>query len=121
MEEVFRDFRKRPQLLELMDSWTTSIFRQRVFDLNARRYRNFDIQKCFKKNEDEKKRTQSERLLQVENATSNPIGILFNWREGRECETFYNRLARLIAEKKKVPFSIVANKLHSSKNFILPA
>ena len=77
MEEVCRDVRTEPTLLELNGKrfnqatanrrpearldlsangfWTPGqrVFLDiRVFDLNARRYRNLDIQKCFKKNEE---------------------------------------------------------------------
>ena len=82
MEEVCHDVRKEPMLLELNGErfnqttankrpetrldlsangfWTPGqrvLLDIRVFDLNAQRYKNLDIQKIFKKNEVEKKRT----------------------------------------------------------------
>ena len=38
----------------------------RVFDLNAQRYRGLELNKCFKRNEDEKKK-YNEQVLQIEN------------------------------------------------------
>ena len=50
----------------------------RVFDLNAQRYRDLELQKCFKRNEDEKKRAYNQRVLEVENATFTPLVFATN-------------------------------------------
>ena len=35
----------------------------RVFNLNAQRHKNLELQKCYKRNEHEKKRIYNERIL----------------------------------------------------------
>ena len=54
----------------------------RVFDLNAQRHKNLELQKCYKRNEDEKKRMYNERILQVENATFTPLVFRHKPRNG---------------------------------------
>ena len=41
----------------------------RVFDFNAWRYRGLEVEKCFRRNEDEKKRHYNERITAVKNGT----------------------------------------------------
>ena len=50
-----------------------SFFEIRVFDLNARRYRNQELAKCYETNEKEKKRQYNERVLQIENGIYTPL------------------------------------------------
>ena len=54
----------------------------RVFDLKAQRHKNLELQKCYKRNEDEKKRMYNERILQVENATFTPLVFCHKPRNG---------------------------------------
>ena len=56
----------------------------RVFDLNTQRHRNLDLHKCYKRNEDEKKRAYNERVLEVENATFSPLVFATNGGMARE-------------------------------------
>ena len=77
----------------------------RVFDQNALRYSRTELKKCFKRNEDEKKKFYNERVLEVENATFTPLVFSANGGMGRECGVFYNRLATMIAEKRNIAVS----------------
>ena len=70
----------------------------RVFDLNAQRYRNVELKRCFQKNEEEKKKKYNERVLRVENASFTPLVFSANGGMGKECKKFYSRLAEMIAE-----------------------
>ncbi|XP_066919036.1 uncharacterized protein [Clytia hemisphaerica] len=94
--------------------WTPgqrAFFDIRVFDLSARRYRGLELSKCFQRNENEKKRHYNERVNSVENGTFTPLVFSTNGGMGRECQTFYKRLAVMLAEKRGV-------RLHESISFI---
>ena len=144
MEEVCHDVGKEPMLLELNGErfnqttankrpeakldlsangfWTPGqrvLLDIRVFDLNAQRYKNLDIQKIFKKNEVEKKRTYGERVLQVENGTFSLLVFSANGGMGRECKTFYKRLSQMIADKPNLQYAMAANYIRAKVSFSL--
>ena len=77
----------------------------RVFDHNALRYSRTELKKCFQKNEEEKKKSYNERVLQIENATFTPLVFSANGGMGKECSTFYKRLAEMIADKRNIATS----------------
>ena len=88
--------------------WTPgqrAFFDIRVFDLNARRYRGLELSKCFRRNEEEKKRHYNERVNIVEYGTFSPLVFSTNRGMGRECGIFYKRLSGMIAEKRGVSYS----------------
>ena len=91
----------------------------RVFDLNAQRYRNSDIKRCFQRNEEEKKKKYNERVLQVENASFTPLVFSANGGMGRECHKFYQRLAEMIVDKRDIPSSIATNYIRTKISFSL--
>ena len=66
-----------------------------VFDPNACRYRNKFLQQCYVMNEQEKKRTYNERILQIDHGTFTPLVFSINGSMGRECQKFYLRLAQM--------------------------
>jgi len=74
----------------------------RVFDLSARRYKGLQLSKCFKRNEEEKKRHYNERVNLVEYGTFSPLVFSTNGGMARECHTFYKRLSGMLAEKRGV-------------------
>ena len=144
MEEVCKDVRREPMLLELNNEplrqqsanrrpearldisadgfWTPGqrVFLDvRVFDLNAQRYRGLEIQKCFKRNEDDKKRAYNQRVVEVENATFTPLVFATNGGMGRECKTFYKRLAQMISEKRNINYSVASNFIRAKISFSL--
>ena len=130
LKEVCSDVKKEPPLIgltgELMSEQTAVLSKEarldisargfwvpgqkvfcdvRVFDLNAQRYRNTDLKRCFKKNEEEKKRKYNERILQVENASFTPLVFSANGGMDKEGKKFYSRLAEMIAEKRDIAVS----------------
>lgn len=144
LEEVCKDVRKEPMLMELNGEqlrqttankrpearfdisaagfWTPGqrVFLDvRVFDLNAQRHRNLHLQKCYKRNEDEKKRTYNERVLEVENATFTPLVFATNGGMARECKIFFKRLAQMISEKRDTEYSAAANFIRTKISFSL--
>ena len=74
----------------------------RIFDLDAQRYRNTEIKKCYEKNEIEKKRKYNERVLEVENASFTPLVFSTRGGMGRECKKFFQRLSEMIANKRDI-------------------
>ena len=85
-----------------------AFFDVRVFDPTALRYINQNIQQCFVKNENEKKRNYNNRIMNVDNGSFTPLVFSIHGSMGRECKTFYARLAELISEKRKTPSSITS-------------
>ena len=143
LKEVCRDIRTEPSLLELngeqlnkqanltqearLDISATGfwipgqrVFMDvRVFDLNAKRYRGLELKKCFKRNEDEKKKKYNERVLQVENGTFTPLVFAANGGMARECKVFYKRLSEMIAEKRNTSIAVATTFIRTKISFSL--
>ena len=125
LNEVCPDVRREPRLVEMDGEhltyrtanrsqearldisatgfWTPgqrAFFDIRVFDLNARRYSGLGLEKCFRRNESEKKRHYNERVTNIENGTFTPLVFSTSGGMGRECKTFYKRLCEMMAEKR---------------------
>lgn len=144
LNEVCKDVRREPMLIQLdgeqiqprsanrsqearldisaIGFWTPGqrVFLDiRVFDLNARRYQGLELNKCFKRNEDEKKRQYNERVLDVDNGSFTPLVFSTNGGMGRECKLFYKRLSEMIAEKRDIPVSQAVNYIRTKISFSL--
>ena len=91
----------------------------RVFDLNAQRYRNVELKRCYQRNEEEKKRKYNERVLRVENASFTPLVFSANGGMGKECKKFYSRLAEMIAEKRGIAMSDASTFVRTRISFSL--
>ena len=91
----------------------------RVFDLNAQRYRNTELKRCYQRNEDEKKRKYNERVLQVENASFTPLVFSTHGGMGRECKKFFHRLAEMLAEKRDITASVATTFVRTRVSFSL--
>ena len=85
----------------------------------ASRYRNTPLSKSYTINENEKKKQYNERVLQVEHGSFTPLVMSSNGGFGRECERFYSKLAEQIAEKQKLPYSIISPWIKRKKIFSL--
>jgi len=96
-----------------------AFFDVRVFDPNANRYLNTNLQQCHVTNEKEKKRCYNERVLQVEHGTFTPLVFSIYGSMGRECAKFYSRLADMIAEKRNSQKSVVVNWIRTNFCFAL--
>ena len=137
LDEVCVDVRKEPILLPIgnedlpnqanknkearldisaLNFWTNgqrAFFDVRVFNLFAQRHINSKVENCLKANENEKKRMYGERVRQSENGTFTPLVFAANGAMGVECIRFYQRLAELLADKRKIVQSIVTNKIRT--------
>ena len=96
-----------------------AFFDLRLFDPNACRYLNKSLQQCHVINENEKKRPNSERVLQVDHGTFMPLVFSIYGSMGRECHKFYSWLSDLLLEKRNLPKSVVANCVRSKVCFAL--
>ena len=81
----------------------------RIFDPNTCPYCNKSLQQCHVMNEQEKKRTHNERVLQLEHDLFTSLVFSVYGSMGRECRTFYSRLSDLLSEKRDLPKSITMN------------
>ena len=91
----------------------------RVFDPNACRYLKSSLTQCYVNNEKEKKRQYNERVLEIEHGCFTPLVFSIYGGMGREGRTFYNRLADILAEKRKVKKSITTNWIRTKISFAL--
>ena len=67
--------------------------------------------------EAEKKRSYNERVLQVEHASFSPIVMTTTGGSGPEAKRHHQRLASLIAEKRKEDFSSAMNHIRTRLRF----
>ena len=91
----------------------------RVFDLKARRYSGLDLDKCFRRNEEEKKRQYNDRVMNVEAGTFTPLVFATNGGMSRECRLFYKRLAEMIAERRSIDVSEATRFIRTKISFSL--
>ena len=89
------------------------------FDPNACHYLNKSLQLCHMMNEQEKKRSYTERVLQIEHGTFTLLIFSIYGSMGRECRTFYSRLSDLLSEKRDLPNSITMNWIQTKICFFL--
>ena len=75
-------------------------FDVRVFNPLARTYRDLSLSKVYERSEKEKKRSYNERILQIQHGSFTPLIFSTLGGMGRECSTFYSKLAEMVAEKK---------------------
>ena len=71
----------------------------RVFNPLAPSHRNLSITQCFRKHEQEKRRAYDERIRLIEHASFTPLVFSATGGIAKQGETFYKRLASLLAVK----------------------
>ena len=81
--------------------------------MDRQRYSKMAVEKCFRANENKKKRSYDNQVLQIENGSFTPLLFPENGGMGKECIRFYKRLAEIIADKRKAPLSIVTNNIRT--------
>ena len=91
----------------------------RVFNPLAKCHRNQTLQAVHRKNENEKKRTYNDRIINVDHGSFKPLVFSCYGGMSRECSSFYSHAAELISEKRKLPKSIVSCWLKTRLNFSL--
>ena len=91
------------------NSGQQAFFDIRVFDPNACKYLNKSLQQCHAINEDEKKRSYNEQVLQFDHRTFTDLVFSIYGSMRRECKMFYSRLSQLISDKSNLSKSITMN------------
>ena len=86
------------------DRGQQAFFDIRVFDPNGKRYLNSALPQCYGQNEKEKKRQYNESVLQIKHGSFTPLVFSIYGGMSRECSTFYNRLLKLLSEKRDTNF-----------------
>ena len=143
LSEVCPDVRKEPLLVALgneelprnanknrdarldisaLNFWTNgqrAFFDVRVFNLFAQRHIDSKVENCLRSNECEKKKKYGARVRQAENGTFTPLVFAANGAMGAECVRFYKRLSELIADKRNIAQSLIANKIRTVISFSL--
>ena len=91
----------------------------RAFSSLAKSHVNKDLQAVYRSQEKEKKRKYNNRILEVDMGTFTPLIFSCMGGMSRETHRFYNRLAELISEKRKVEKSEVSCWIKTKLNFSL--
>ena len=102
--------------------WTKgqmAFFDVRVFNPTAKSYQNSDLHTAHKINEQAKKRAYNKRVLSVDQGSFTPLVFSCFGGMSKECKIFYKRLAKRLAEKRNLPFSIAMNWVRTRLNFHL--
>ena len=74
-------------------------FDVRVFNPHAPSNRHANLRAVYRKHEQIKKRAYEQRIREVEHATFTPIVLSATGGLAREANTFYKRLASMLASK----------------------
>ena len=80
-------------------------FDVRVFNSYARSHRVNTLAQCYKRNEQENKRSYEERIREVEHGSFSPLIFSTSGRMGPIATVVYKRVATLISEKRDQPYS----------------
>ena len=90
-----------------------------VFNPFAQRYLSRTLRSAYETNEKEKKRDYNERVLQIQDGSFTPLVFSCFGGMGRECKSFYDRIAELMAIKRDVSKSESVSWLRCRLNFSL--
>ena len=80
-------------------SFERAFFDVRVFNPHAPSNRHTNLQSVYSKHEQIKKRAYEQRIREVEHATFSPLVLSATGGLAREADTFYKRLASMLASK----------------------
>ena len=90
-----------------------------MFNPLAKCYRTKTLESMHLTHEKEKKRKYGQRILEVEHGTLTPLVFSCFGGMSRECHKFYQRLAELLAEKRKISISESSCYVRTKINFSL--
>ena len=81
-----------------------AFFDVRVFNPYAQSHRSSTLAQCYRRNEQEKKRSYEERVREVEHGSFSPLIFSTSGGLGPIATVVYKRIASLIAEKRDQPY-----------------
>ena len=102
--------------------WTNgqrAFFDVRIFDPTAACHRELSLEAAHRRNEQEKERAYSERILHVDHGTFTPLVFTTSGGMGSKAKCFYSKLAELMALKKHQPRSHVVAWMRCRLSFSL--
>ena len=82
-------------------------------------YREISLSKVYERSEKEKKRSYNERILQIQHGSFTYLIFSTLGGMGRECSTFYSKLAEMVAEKKGTNKSETTTWLRTGLSFAI--
>ena len=83
----------------------SAFFDVRLYQPNAESYKNLTPEQIYKLHEDNKKRLNSSRVLEVERGTFTPLFFTTTGGMSDECQRYHSRLAELLAVKKQESYA----------------
>ena len=86
-----------------------AFFDVRVFHPFAPSYLNTSIASLYKPHENKKKRGDGQRVRDIERGSFTPLVFITTGGMGEEATVFYKRLASLLSEARKEPYSTVVS------------
>ena len=95
-----------------------AFFDVRVFNPFPKSHLNQKLDTAFESNENEKKRTYNQRVIEIEHGSFNPLVFTPYGGTGREAERFMTELAQL-AERKNMTYNTIIHWLRSKLSFNL--
>ena len=101
------------------NSTQDAFFDVRVCNSLASSYQNLGSDAIMRKNEREKRRAYEQRVREIEHGSFTPLVISVTGGMGPSATIFYKRLASLIAEAKKQPYSKVITWIRCKIRFSL--
>ena len=144
LEEVCKDVQTEPKLAELTGEkfklrstntenearldiacrgfWSTgtrALLDIRVFNPLAKSYLDKSVTEAHRANEQQKKRTYNQRVIEVEHSSFTPLIFSCFGGMSKECTTFYKHLSELLAEKRDEPYYKISNYIRTRMSFSL--
>ena len=96
-----------------------AFFDVKVFNPNASSNKKFTLSSCYNHHERIKKRSYEERINEVEGGSFTPLIFSTSGGIGRAADTFYKRLASMMAEKRKQSYQSTIQWMRCLLNFSL--
>ena len=101
------------------NSHQCAFFDVKVFNPNAQTNKKFSLEACYRHHERSKKRTYEQRIMEVEHGSFTPLIFSTSGGMGKLAQTFYKRLASLIAEKRQLTYQMTMGWMRCHLNFSL--
>ena len=96
-----------------------AFFDVRVFNPTAPSCRNLQMDACYRRHEEEKRRAYEQRIREVEHGSFTPLVFSTSGGMGQAATVAYERLASLLAAKHEQPYCIVMGWLRCHLSFAL--
>ena len=103
----------------IFSSHEVTYFDVRISNPNAPSYKALSLAEVYKRNEKEKMRAYSDRILQIEKGSFVPLVFTTTGGMGPQCVRTHKRIAELVAHKKNEKYADVMNHIRTRLRFSL--